>query len=497
VEWDSILRVSAYQPVTVATVTKDERMTGNSSTATGSLDSAALDSLANGVRGRIIRPRDPDYETARQVWNGRIDRRPGAILRAADARDVSAAVRLAHERDWTLAVRGGSHNVAGFGTVDGGLLIDLADISDVDIDPAARTVRVGGGAHWGPVDAATADHGQATVGGQISTTGVGGLTVGGGVGWLMREHGLTVDNLISAEVILADGTIVRTDAQTEPDLFWAIRGGGSNYGIVTEFELRTHPIGPVLSGILLYPLSQVRAAVRFLREYVYEISEQVTAMVLVIPAANANFVPEDLRGKPMVGLSICYSGDPARSETEAARLRAFAKPSIDTLRLMPYPMLQQLFDRGSPAGDRNLWRSPFLAGLGDEAIDAIAHIVENAPSPSCQILITHMEGAVARLADDATPFWYRRAPYYLEVIAKWYDPSDDERHVAWADAAWDALKPVSAGAAYINFLDETPSSEVRAAYGGNLRRLVELKRRYDPDNLFRVNHNIDPSWNVT
>jgi FAD/FMN-containing dehydrogenase len=356
---------------------------------------------------------------------------------------------------------------------------------------------VGGGAHWGPVDAATAEHGQATVGGQISTTGVGGLTVGGGVGWLMREHGLTVDNLLSAEVVLADGSIVRADEHTEPDLFWAIRGGGSNFGIVTEFELRTHPIGPVLSGILLYPLSEVRAGLEFLRDYVTRISEQVTAMLLVIPAANANFVPEELRGKPMMGLSICYSGDPAGADHEASRLRAFGTPRIDTLRLMPYPVLQQLFDRGSPAGDRNVWRSPFLSGLGDDAVEAMVHIVETAPSPSCQILITHMEGAVARVAADATPFWYRRAPYYLEVIAKWYDVADDERHTAWADAAWDELKPVSAGAAYVNFLDEAPEMEVRAAYGGNLRRLVELKRRYDPDNVFRVNHNIDPRWDVT
>jgi FAD/FMN-containing dehydrogenase len=387
--------------------------------------------------------------------------------------------------------------VAGFGTVDGGLVIDLEDVSAISVDPAARTVRVGGGAHWGPVDEATAEHGQATVGGQISTTGVGGLTVGGGVGWLMREHGLTVDNLLSAEVVLADGSIVRTDAETEPDLFWAIRGGGSNYGIVTEFELRTHPIGPVLSGILLYPLSEVRPALAFLREYVTEISQQVTAMVLVIPAANANHVPEELRGKPMVGLSICYSGDSAGAEAEADRLRAFRPASVDTLRLTPYPALQQLFDRGSPAGDRNLWRSPFIADLGDAAIEAMAHIVETAPSPSCQILITHMEGAVARVPEDATAFWYRRAPYYLEVIAKWSEAADDERHTAWAEAAWDELKPVSSGAAYINFLDEAPAAEVKAAYGGNLRRLVELKRRYDPDNLFRVNHNIDPSWDVS
>jgi FAD/FMN-containing dehydrogenase len=471
-------------------------MTANLSAAESSLDAPALDALTRAVRGRVITPRDTGFDAARRVWNGRIDRHPGAILRAADAADVAAAVRLAHDRGWPLAVRGGSHSVAGFGTLEGGLVIDLTDVSAVSVDPVARTLRVGGGTHWGPVDAATAEHGLATVGGQISTTGVGGLTVGGGVGWLMREHGLTVDNLLSAEVVLADGTIVQAHAESEPDLFWAIRGGGGNYGIVTEFQLRAHPIGPVLSGILLYPLSLVRDALRFLRDYVTQISEQVTTMLLVIPAANANHVPEELRGKPMVGLSICYSGDPARADDEAARLRAFGMPGVDTLRLMPYPALQQLFDRGSPAGDRNLWRSPFIADLGDSAIDAIAHIVETAPSASCQILITHMEGAVARVPEDATPFWYRRAPYYLEAIAKWYDTANDEPHTAWADAAWDELKPVSSGAAYVNFLDEAPASEVKAAYGGNLRRLVELKRRYDPDNLFRVNHNIDPDWDT-
>ena len=369
----------------------------------------------------------------------------------------------------------------------------FARSAEVAVDRAGRRVVVGGGASWGPVDAATHAAGLATVGGQISTTGVGGLTLGGGVGWLMREHGLTVDNLQSADLVMADGSERHVDAEHEPDLFWAIRGGGGNFGVATRFELRLHPLREVLSGILLYPVEQLRAALVFLREYLKDVTDQVTAMALVLPAPNAPHIPEALRGRHVLGLSICFSGDPARAEAEANRLRAFGPPIADTLRLMPYPELQRLFDRGSPPGDRNTWRSPFVKDLGDATVDAMVEIVERAPSPFCQILLTHVEGAVARVPETATAFWYRKAPFYLEVIAKWQDPADDERNVAWANWAAERMAPISSGGSYVNFLDVSPASEVRASYGGNARRLGELKRRYDPEDVFRVNHTIEPA----
>lgn len=498
--WGSTAAVSLGPQAAAATLVRGtvqrgwQSVTADRSSAPAPAAEMPLEALAVTVRGRVIGPSDPDYDEARAVWNARYDRRPAAILRCADAMDAVAGIRFARAQGWPLAVRGGSHSVAGHGTCDGGLVLDLDDIDAIDIDATGRRVSVGGGAHWAEVDAATARFGMATPGGQISTTGVGGLTLGGGVGWLMREHGLVVDNLISAEVVTADGQIRQVDAEHEPDLWWAIRGGGGNFGVATRFEYRLHPLETVLGGILLYPLSATRDALRFYREYVKDLSDQVTAMLLVLPGPDLPHVPPELRGVSVVGLSICHSGDPESAEREADRLRSFGKPAVDTLRRMPYPEFQGLFDRGSRAGQRNAWRSPFVDDLSDATIETIASIAETCPSPISQVLITQMEGAVARVADDATAFIFRRAPYYVEVISKWDDPADDAKQIAWADRAAEALEPASSGGTYVNFLDHVPASEVRASYGRNLPRLAAIKRRYDPDNVFRINHNIDPAW---
>lgn len=456
--------------------------------------STVLDArLESALKGTVVRPGHPDYEAARRVWNARIDRHPAAIARCVDEGDVSAAVRVAAAAEIAVAVRGGGHSVAGHGTCDGGLVIDLHDLGSVIVDPDRRTAAVGGGALWRSVDEATHMHGLATVGGQISSTGVGGLTVGGGVGWLMRRYGLTVDNLISARVVLADGTVLSTDESHEPDLFWAIRGGGGNFGIVTRFEFKLHPVRDVTAGVMLFPADKTALMLRALRDYAPDEPRDLTSMVLILPGSRQPFIPDDLKGKPIASFGICHVGEPDAAQRDLEPLRRIGRPAVDTVNVMPYPRLQSMFDNGSLAGFRNFWKSPFLGDLPDWAIDVIQDFSTRMTSPISQVLVTHMEGAVADMSETATPFYFRKAPYYLEILAKWAErESDEQRHLEWAEAFHTAMSPYSAGGSYINFLGEAGPEQVAASYGTNLDRLRSIKRRYDPANLFRVNHNIQP-----
>ncbi len=441
----------------------------------------------------MVRPGHPDYEAARSVWNARIDRRPAAIAKCVDESDVSAAVRVAAAAEIAVAVRGGGHSVAGHGTCDGGLVIDLHELGGVNVDPDRRIATVGGGALWRLVDEATHRHGLATVGGQISSTGVGGLTVGGGVGWLMRRYGLAVDNLISARVVLADGTVVTADESHEPDLFWAIRGGGGNFGIVTAFEFRLHPVRDVTAGVMLFPADKAAMMLRALRDYAPDEPRDLTSMVLILPGSRQPFIPDDLKGKPIASFGICHVGKPDAAQRDLEPLRRIGRPAVDTVGIMPYPALQSMFDNGSLPGSRNFWKSPFMSQLADSAIDIIQDFGTRMTSPISQVLVTHMEGAVADVSETATPFYFRKAPYYLEILAKWAErESDEQRHVEWAEDFDAAMSPYSAGGSYINFLGAADAEQVAASYGANLDRLRAIKHQYDPANLFRVNHNIVP-----
>ena len=454
-----------------------------------------LSALRGLVRGRVIGPEDAEYDPARRVWNARAERRPGAIVRPDSADEVAAIVRFAAQRSLLLAVRGGGHSVAGHGVCEGGLVLDLQVLRSVEVDPVARVARVGGGALWGDVDGATARHGLATVGGQISTTGVGGLTVGGGVGWLMREHGLTVDNLLAAEVVTADGRHREVSAELEPDLYWAISGGGGNFGVVTRFTFRLHPVTDVSAGVLLYPVERAAEMVSFFREFVADIPEQLTAMVLLLAGPRQPFVPEEMQGRPVAAFAICHTGSEAAAERDIARLREFGEPAAGSIRRRPYVELQSLFDQGSRAGLRNHWRGMFLARLPDEAASIIVNGAAGMVSPASQVLLTHMEGAVVERPARDTSFGHRAAPYYLEILAKWHEPDEDAPNVAWGDTFHAAVEPYSAGGTYVNFLDRGAGpDDVVAAYGRvSFPRLAELKARFDPANVFRVNHNIPPA----
>jgi hypothetical protein len=459
----------------------------------------ASESLAGQLQGRIggsvIGPGDTAYEMARQVWNARIDRRPALIARPRSADEVATTLRFGIEQGLTVAVKGGGHSVAGHGIVDDGLMIDLAGLDTIDVDPVARRAIVGGGRSWGPVDAATARHGLATTGGQISTTGVGGLTLGGGVGWLMGRDGLTVDNLRSAEIVTADGRIRRIGPNAEPELFWAIRGGGGNFGIVTSFEFDLHPVSTILGGTVIWEASRTRDVIRLYRDLCDGAPDELTLMVLCLAAPRQPFIPEELQGQPVVAIAACWCGDLAEGEEALEPLRRFGTPLSDRLRPMPYVELQSTFDVGSRPGFMNYWKSPFLAELSDKAIDVLVDGAERMPTAISQVLLTNMGGAVARVPLEATAFPHRLAPLYLEIIGKWEPGADGSAAVAWTDAFRAEIDPFTTGHAYVNFVDdEGPDRSLALSYDDRtLRRLAEAKAMYDPDNVFRVNHNIPPA----
>lgn len=458
-----------------------------------SVPRSAVDTLRRALGNRVLVPGDALYEELRPLWNARIDAHPASIVRSASAEDVAVAVRVAAHDASPVAVRGGGHSVAGHGTSDGGIVVHLGGLDHIDVDPVRRVARVGGGLSWGQVDAATARHGLATVGGQISTTGVGGLTVGGGVGWLMRRYGLTIDNLRSAEMVDARGERLRVSAEEEPDLFWAIRGGGGNFGVVTSFEFDLHPVSDVLAGSVLYAMDSSEVVMRLFADVAAEAPPALTMMVLMLAAPNQPVIPPEHRGRPVALFAACHVGDPDEGASIVAPFRSMGPPLADSLRVMPYVELQSLFDEGSRAGFRNAWRSPFLHTVDEELIGVVAEHGSRMPTAISQVLLCNMGGAVADVPEDATAFSHRQAPFYIEMIAKWGEGDDGDAAVAWADEFAAAVEPWSTGYTYVNFLDEGHPRGARLAYHPSTwERLTRLKGRYDPDNLFRTNHNIPP-----
>ncbi len=458
-------------------------------------DKSALKDLVGKLRGAVIRPADAGYEEARRVWNGMIDRRPAVIVRCADADDVARSVRFAATHGLPLAVRGGGHNVAGFGTCDGGMVIDLGAMKAISVEPAARTVRAQGGLRWGEFDAATQQHALATTGGLVSTTGIGGFTLGGGIGWLMRKHGLALDNVQSVEMVTAAGERLTANEGTNADLFWGVRGGGGNFGVVTEFTYRLHPVGPeVFGGVAFYPAAQAADLLGFYRGWVPTLPDELTTMVIFATAPAAPFVPVPMQGTPLVGVAMCHCGSVAEGQALARPLREFATPAIDLLGPVPYTGLQTMFDATAPAGLLNYWKTEYLGGLEDAAVQTLVEGAARMGSPFSQVHVHHVEGAVNRVANDATAFARRDAPFILNIIGMWQDANGTDRNVTWAREFAESVRPSSTGAAYLNFIGETGEDRVRAVYGEEkYARLVALKDRYDPQNLFRVNQNIKPS----
>jgi FAD/FMN-containing dehydrogenase len=448
-----------------------------------------------GLRGRLISAGDSDYDTARAVWNGAIDRRPSLIARCVGAADVVAAVRFARANDLEIAIRGGGHNVAGSAVCDDGIVIDLSAMRGVRVDAAGRRAWVQGGALWGDVDRETQAHGLATTGGIVSHTGVAGLALGGGVGWLMRRHGLTVDNLLAADVVTADGRLLRASADEHPDLFWALRGGGGNFGVVTAFEFRLHPVGPtVLAGPILWDAAQAGEVLRFYRDFIREAPDELGTVVRFGAAPPLAAIPAELHWRPVVMVGACYCGPIEEGERRLRPLRAFRTPLLDLVGPAPYAAFQGSIDSTVAHGWNYYWKSTHLPELSDELIDVIAGNVFSCSSPRSYAAMFHLKGAVGRVAAGATAFGNRQASHAITLDAVWR-PGEDfgERDRAWTKALFGALGRFREGV-YVNFLggDEAPG-RVREAYGDAVYdRLVDVKTAYDPGNVFHHNQNIRP-----
>ncbi len=449
------------------------------------------------LRGaEVLRAGDPGYDAARKIWNGAIDKRPAAIVRCAGVADVIAALRFARQHNLLVAVRGGGHNVAGSASCDGGVVIDLSPMKGIRVDPVRRVARAEPGVLWGEFDRETQAFGLATTGGIVTHTGIAGLTVGGGIGWLMRKYGLTIDNLISVDVVTADGELVTASEDENADLFWGVRGGGGNFGIVTSFEYRLHPVGPtVLAGPIFWPMEQAPDVLNFYRDYIKTVPDEFTSVVNLRRAPRVPFLPEDIHGKPVIAVVVCYAGDIEEGEQVVRPLKEFGSPLVDLLVPKPYTTHQSMFDPTVPHGWHYYWKSCDLHTLSDGVIAELVANSARITSPLSYTVIFQVGGAVTRVGENDTAYSHRDAGHVVNINAIWTEEDRSaQEHVAWARDFWAALTPLDPLGVYVNFLGDEGEERVRAAYGQDkYRRLVKLKDKYDPINVFRVNQNITPT----
>ena len=455
---------------------------------TSGIASAIRQTFGSGLRGEVVCPDDRGYDTARAVFNGMIDRRPLAVVRPGDTSDVLRIITFARRHDLPLSVRGGGHSVAGNAVRDGAVMLDLSGMKAIQVDPDARTARAGPGLTLGELDRATQAFGLATPLGVVSMTGIAGLTLGGGLGWLNGRHGLACDNLISADVATADGQLLPASAQENEDLFWGIRGGGGNYGVVTSFEYQLHPVDGVLAGALSFPLRMAPRVLRFYDDFVKAAPDELST------AASLGLTPA---GEPTVSIAVCYCGPIKEGEQLLRPLRTFRSPMADTIQHMPYTVLQCSRDEGFPSNQLHYWRSGWLRDLTDGAIDTLMQFVPQMPSSVSGVGLQQMHGAASRVAPSATAFPHRAEQYDFLILSQWSEETDSDRNVRWTRALFEAMQPHLEEAVYVNNLGDEGPPRVRAAYGENYARLVALKRIYDPDNLFRANQNIDPCTDLS
>jgi FAD/FMN-containing dehydrogenase len=450
-----------------------------------------LEELAEDFGGQLLMPDDPAYDAARQIYNGMIDRRPALIARPTGTADVIAAVNYAREQGLPVGMRSGGHSVAGHSMPEGGVLLDLSLMKGVHVDRDSGTARASAGVLWGEYDRETQAYGVHTPGGRVTTTGVGGFTTGGGYGWTSPKFGLTADNLVSADIVTADGELVTASETENSDLFWGIRGGSGNFGVITSFEYRVHALGPIiLGGLLVFPLEQAEAALEAYRKIVEDAPDELATAAVLLNAPPEEFVPEHLHGKPVLGIAVSYAGDPDEGSKVVAPLKALG-PAADLVGPMPYRALQAMLDPMSPPGWRNYWRGLHLSGLTDELFEAFLQLPPEGLAPMTFLVLFQHGGAVSRVADDATAFSHRDATFMIHPIGCWQNPADDERHLAWVNTVTEAMQPFATGGVYLNFMAD--EDRVPAGYGaGKYERLVELKRKHDPDNVFRFNQNIAP-----
>ncbi len=449
------------------------------------LEEAAVHDFAASLRGALLRPGEDGYDRARQVWNGMIDRRPALIARCTGAADVIAAVRFAHDHRILVSVRGGGHNITGNAVCAGGLMIDLSPMKGIRVDPVARTARAEAGLTWGEYNRETQAFGLASTGGVVSTTGIAGLTLGGGLGWLMGKHGLSCDNLLSADMVTADGQLLTASAERNPELFWGLRGGGGNFGVVTSFEYRLHPVDPVLAGMVLHPMAKAREVLRFYRDYARACPDELTAFAALMTS------PE---GAPVVAIVVGHIGDLADGERLVAPVRKFGSPLVDTIAPTSYVALNTMFDAAFPYGGvQRYWKSSFLKELGDDVLEILVERAATMRSPLSMVGFFHVHGAASRVDANATAFGLRDDQWDYDVISQWTDPAESAGHIQWTRKFWTAVEPFASGAVYVNHLDAEEGTRIGAAYSHNYGRLVALKNRYDPTNLFRLNQNIKPT----
>ena len=454
---------------------------------------AAISSLRADLRGQVLLPGADGYDSAREIWNAMIDRRPGLIVRCAGAADVVRGLRFVQEHRLLLAVRGGGHNIAGNAVCDGGVVLDLSPMKAVRIDPTRRIAHVEAGCTLGDLDHDAQVFGLATPLGINSTTGVAGLTLGGGFGWLTRKHGLTVDNLLSADVVTADGQLVTADGMHHADLFWALRGGGGNFGIVTSFEFQLHPVGPtVLSGLLVHPFADAERVLRFYREFAARTPDEVVPWIVMRKAPPLPFLPPQVHGKEVVVMAVFYAGDLGEGEKALAPLRQFGSPIADAVGPHPYVGWQKAFDPLLTPGVRNYWKSHNFLTLDDGLIRTLVDYAGRLPSPHCEVFLGQLGGASRRVPVNAMAYAQREVEFVMNVHGRWEDAADDQQCIAWSRALVADTAKFATGGVYINFMTADEGDRVHAAYGANYERLAALKAKYDPSNVFRLNHNIQP-----
>jgi FAD/FMN-containing dehydrogenase len=454
------------------------------------LDTAALE----GFGGELLRDGDPGHDEARRVFNAAIDRRPALIARCTGVADVIAALGFAREQGLPVSVRGGGHSVAGHAVVDGGVMLDLRPINGVRVDPEQRTAWVGGGANWSELDRETQVFGLAVTGGRMGDTGVGGLTLGGGSGWLERKYGFTADSLLSAEVVTADGRLVVASPERNPDLFWALKGGGGNFGVVTGFEFRLHEVGPlVYGGMAMFPIDAAADLMKAYRAFMEDAPDEICTGSAILCAPPEEFVPEEVRGKPVLAVIGCYAGPLEAGEAAFAPLREWG-PALEMLGPMPYTVVQQLIAPGNPPGRHHYWKAGFLGELSDEAVERFVRLASEPVNPFTACLMLPLGGAFARVNEADTPLAYRGAKWDYHVLAQWADPAEAERCIAWTRDFDAAMAEFAEPGVYVNFVAEPSASAVEAGFGPEkYARLVAVKDEYDPDNVFRSNTNIPPS----
>jgi FAD/FMN-containing dehydrogenase len=457
------------------------------------LTSKAREELKGLIKGSILVPDDPCYEEARQIWNAMVDRRPAVIVQCAQADDVPPVIRFARKNGLELSIRGAGHNIAGNSLCDNGVTIDFSRMKNVRVDAVKRRAYVEPGATLANLDEATQAHGLATPVGINSTTGIAGLTLGGGFGWLTRKYGMTIDNLVSVDVITADGKKIRASENDNPDLFWALRGGGGNFGVVTQFEFQLFPVGPeIVAGLIVFPFNQAKQILNKYRQFVNSAPEELNIWVVLRKAPPLPFLPENVHGKEVVVLPIFYSGAVAEAEKLIAPVRAFGNAHGEHIGAQPYIAWQKAFDPLLTPGARNYWKSHNFTELADGALNTIIDFAGKLPSPQCEIFIGLIAGAPNRIAPEAMAYGHRDAKFVLNVHGRWDDAKDDHKCIGWAREFFNASAPYASAGAYVNFMTAEEGGRVAAAYGSNYGRLVEVKRRYDPENVFHLNQNIKP-----